>query len=350
LAPHDRHTIDAVVGGMAPVTEHLSDIDSGTQNLTVADMTTERCEEFAFNMTSEDPGTPAALVHTGITVKPGDAADVERKWRLGALSFLVTQAPNASMNIWVEPALADAVSRALEPVLRLDRAKRIALKQFDATREFNAAFPGDQARADSLAESYGRKWKPASKSDLSRSVLLHNYGGMWIDTDVVLLRSLAPVVGVDFAYLGQDDFINNAVLGTSGPRSPFMRAYLDDIEAEIKSLAGQHPNGRAADASIYAFGPESLKRLWQQSRSNSTMHVLLGCFFDGGWVPGDRAVPWDAFFTGNATEKQVQYFTPGSGIHGTFAYHWHGRWDQPIAQQSVAARFEAACLHALGAT
>ena len=36
----------------------------------------------------------------------------------------------------------------------------------------------------------------------------------------------------DWAYLGQKDFVNNAVMSTSRPGSPFMQAYLSLVVGE----------------------------------------------------------------------------------------------------------------------
>jgi WD repeat and SOF domain-containing protein 1 len=41
--------------------------------------------------------------------------------------------------------------------------------------------------------------QPQTKSDLLRLLLLHKFGGVWVDTDTILLRDLRPIV----EYVGE---------------------------------------------------------------------------------------------------------------------------------------------------
>ena len=52
----------------------------------------------------------------------------------------------------------------------------------------------------------------ASKSDLMRAILLYNYGGAWMDSDVLLVQNLAPMLEEDWAVLMYADFVNQAAL------------------------------------------------------------------------------------------------------------------------------------------
>lgn len=58
----------------------------------------------------------------------------------------------------------------------------------------------------------------AQKSDFIRSYLLHHYGGMWIDADCLIMRSLAPIFDSsklwDFMYYRQKSGgLSNAFIG-----------------------------------------------------------------------------------------------------------------------------------------
>eukprot|EP00041_Stephanoeca_diplocostata_P023288 m.569385 g.569385 ORF g.569385 m.569385 type:complete len:655 (-) comp22259_c0_seq1:642-2606(-) len=57
--------------------------------------------------------------------------------------------------------------------------------------------------------------QPQTKSDLLRLVLLHKYGGVWVDTDTILLRDLRPIVEYFGAFGGKfamNQKYNNAML------------------------------------------------------------------------------------------------------------------------------------------
>ena len=48
----------------------------------------------------------------------------------------------------------------------------------------------------------------SSQSDLMRATLLYNYGGAWMDSDVLLVQNLAPLLEEDWAVLMYTDFVN----------------------------------------------------------------------------------------------------------------------------------------------
>ena len=48
----------------------------------------------------------------------------------------------------------------------------------------------------------------SSQSDLMRAILLYNYGGAWMDSDVLLVQNLAPLLEEDWAVLMCADYVN----------------------------------------------------------------------------------------------------------------------------------------------
>ena len=50
----------------------------------------------------------------------------------------------------------------------------------------------------------------ASQSDLMRAALLYNYGGAWMDSDVLLVQDLSPLLEEDWAVMMYHEFVNPA--------------------------------------------------------------------------------------------------------------------------------------------
>ena len=65
-------------------------------------------------------------------------------------------------------------------------------------------------RSATLLNIYESQEIASSMSDLMRSMLLYNYGGAWMDSDVLLVQNLAPILEEDWAVLMYADFVNQA--------------------------------------------------------------------------------------------------------------------------------------------
>ena len=65
-------------------------------------------------------------------------------------------------------------------------------------------------RAAELVHIYQSQEIVKSQSDLMRSVLLYNYGGAWMDTDVLLVQDLSPILEEDWAVLMYHNWVNPA--------------------------------------------------------------------------------------------------------------------------------------------
>ena len=129
--------------------------------------------------------------------------------QLDALTaWLVTQDPDRStLIVWVPtPGMPPA---SLEPLARLFPG-RIRYRILDVAVE---------AEGSPLARSYllslhdEKAW---ADSDVARLVLLWRYGGVYFDTDMLLVRAITPLLGLEFATEfscdhAQSDF-NNAIM------------------------------------------------------------------------------------------------------------------------------------------
>jgi len=309
------------------------------------------CEAIARNLTETADSVGALMeplkIHTGILLNEAGSArqwvEPARKIRLLVLSALASQRLSATVYFWtdVDPWQSKLLQNALAPVLQnASLARRLVLRAFRAEDEFKQISP---ETGHVLLDLYARNKVVASKADIMRAAILHNYGGAWFDTDVLLIEDLSPLQGQDVAYLGQANWINNAFLAVSRPRSAFIVYYLAAIAAR----------GIDADGSVgyTQFGPELLTNLFKgMSGQEFTFHVLPTCFFDGGWS-GEAPVGWDGFFGDTVTsKKQIAYLYPMNSVHKTFAYHWHNRWDKPILKGSPAETMESIYAEKLGLT
>eukprot|EP00931_Biecheleriopsis_adriatica_P121970 TRINITY_DN97002_c0_g1_i1.p1 TRINITY_DN97002_c0_g1~~TRINITY_DN97002_c0_g1_i1.p1 ORF type:complete len:398 (-),score=51.32 TRINITY_DN97002_c0_g1_i1:43-1236(-) len=260
---------------------------------------------------------------------------VEQKLALSLLSALMTQ-PNAKIYYWIDvDPNSEPIHSVMKPILqKSDFAKRVHIKVFDPEKEFSEALP--EAAAKHVVQMYKSDSMLSSRSDLQRYAVLNNYGGLWGDGDVLMVHDVSPALGVEnFAYLGQGDFINGAILWASKPKSPFMSACLAAVAARA-----------AVNANVYQFGPTLLGELHKTLKKGS-FHIMPTCFFDGAWSGVPNSVHWDDFFSKTATDGQLAYLDSWNDQVTPFAYHWHGRWERPIVKGSVADRLYAIYTHKL---
>ena len=155
-----------------------------------------------------------------------------------------------------------------------------------------------------------RVWRDG---DLFRALVLHNYGGVYVDMDMVLLRSLGALLSQEFVYQWENyDGAYNGALMHLWKGSDFARELIHGI---IEILPGDSNWGRANFRRAFDRGVR--------------ITVFPSSFFDTEWQADLHFEPFKK--------------TPGSAAlyDGAFAWHWHNRWDQPIQAGSKFQRLEA---------
>ena len=106
------------------------------------------------------------------------------------MSYVVTQNRQTSKFIlWLEEIPQDL--SILSPVLPY-----IEIRQLNKTVEMMEAGIWDwyKNQGKDLLSS------PVPTSDVIRTVLLHNYGGIWLDTDCIFLRDMSPLLLLPFDW------------------------------------------------------------------------------------------------------------------------------------------------------
>ena len=196
-----------------------------------------------------------------------------------------------SGNAWLAPFASQLACRVYDPAVEV---RDTPLEHWPALYE----------QADHLV------WRDG---DLFRILALHNYGGVYVDMDMVLLRSLGALLDQEFVYQWQSfDGMYNGALMHLRERSDFARELIAGVMA---IQPGQ-----------FNWGRENLKRAIERGVG---ITVFPCPFFNPEWVADPGFEPFRS--------------TPGSDqfYEGSFAWHWHNRWDDPIAAGSKFQRLEA---------
>ena len=143
-------------------------------------------------------------IHTGAFFQEGsfnESSDLVRKLRLAPMSFLATQdLKKVKLHFWsnLSPD-SSAVQEIFGPFFQNPAyAKSIKISQFVPDKECSKVFPTTPGMASTLRDIYEAQTNPTSISDLMRVTVLHNYGGAWIDSDVLLIRDMTPILEEEF--------------------------------------------------------------------------------------------------------------------------------------------------------
>jgi hypothetical protein len=154
-------------------------------------------------------------------------------------------------------------------------------------------------------------------SDVVRSLLLYNYGGIWFDLDCFFLKSFDPIFSnfeneICVYQWEQKKYPNGAIYICLEPKSNKMKK---NIELIIH-----------------------LNRGWGFQEGNLTydlpldMLVLPCSWFDADWVINSKndISGTYIFFKDTNTNYNFDNFFKGS-----FCYHWHNKWSHEIQDNSI---------------
>jgi hypothetical protein len=168
--------------------------------------------------------------------------------------------------------------------------------------------------------------------DLFRILTVYNHGGVYVDMDTLFFRDVSAFLGFEFMYVW-GIFIDP--LRISGAVMNFERRG-ERIGNLLAALAETTPVPNS-----FAWGRD----MYSQAFDKNPWTMLPSSFFNAGWdIAEDEFVEdHEHFFV--KTPKSPNVFWDA------FAWHWHGRWDTPIApgskldivarhvEQQFAARF-----------
>lgn len=152
-----------------------------------------------------------------------------------------------------------------------------------------------------MAEAYAAK-KYAFVSDVMRLIVLEQYGGVYFDTDVEVVRDISPLLN-DEGFIGFENnrFVNSGQVMAAVPHQPIVQAMID----EYKKLHYMQP-----DSSVMPVGCPRL---------NSDVLERFGLIRNGQEqiVAGIHVYPDDYFSPMDSTTGKL------TKTENTYSIHWY---------------------------
>ncbi len=217
------------------------------------------------------------------------AAPITRKHMLSINSFKATQDPASKLIIWSDRERPGLDVRIYDPI---QEAKGTPL----------------EGKMKWLTANDDKGW---ADGDLFRILVLYKYGGVYFDCDMVLLRDFSPLLSQEFMYQwGSEMHIQNGALMHVRKGSKFASDLMEE-------LCKSKPRPGTTNWSY---------RLYKKVRKkNKDYTIFPGGFFNPEWQ--DAESPFEPF-----KKKEFKMY------EGSFAWHWHNKWDEPIEK---GCKFEA---------
>ena len=187
------------------------------------------------------------------------------------------------------------------------------ISKFAEIRYFSA---NDEKNNTGFLQHYGHNFIDYSHySDIVRYILLYNYGGIWFDLDCFFLRSFDPIFSnfeneICVYQWSTKNYPNGAIYMSLQPKSERMKR---NIEYIVNVDIG-----------------------WGFQEANLTydlpldMLVLPCSWFDAEWIDNPFNIRTDDFF-----KHTDQIYTFENYFKGSFCYHWHNKWNEPIEENSI---------------
>lgn len=148
------------------------------------------------------------------------------------------------------------------------------------------------------------------QSDLLRLLVLHKYGGVWIDMDIILLRDFKPLLDQEYMYMwgSETDFRNQGACAT-------VLSLKKESEFSIKLL--EEARKMTIIPNSTCWGKDMFAQLYRQYQYT----IFPSTFFNTEWcinkhTPGLGDYIEAGWFKSRADNKKF-LFTE------TFAWHWH---------------------------
>jgi len=272
---------------------------------------------------------------------------LKRTVRLSLMSIVYNHPPGCvDVTLWtVDNPSRDAAEKGLRPYVPEGSLHVRTLDGKALMEEINATFPDIGYL---LEEKHGlfdqvsnhRSGGLAAYSDALRFLLLAAYGGVYLDVDVLVMRSFRPLQSRDFWYRwSTQDYCNTAVLHLK-KGSPNAKTML--VEALNRSQSISQVSSVLYPSNAYAL----------HNQVQGTIELLPSAYFDPTWAIhdlGSPALSWTSSTYGMAFFPTF-FNSPGPDmkvlqdsdefLFGGFAYHWHNQWDAKFQEDSIAAVFE----------
>lgn len=221
-----------------------------------------------------------------------------RKQILPIKSFLATQPPNFHFTLWSNTDLT--TNELLRPWLPY-----ITFKLYNPVKE------GRYTILEGKPQLQQDDYLVFSGGDLFRALILHKYGGVYVDMDSVFMRSFDPLFGAQFMYKWsfQPTMISSAVMYLYAQS----QLSLELLRGIIEIPAGGTNWGCVNNMRAFAVKP---------------FRVLPCAFFNPEWQI--RLTPEEKLASPDFAEPFKVNAWTNNMYEGSFIWHWHNRWDEPI--------------------
>lgn len=173
-------------------------------------------------------------------------------------------------------------------------------------------------------------------SDFIRLLVLWNYGGVWIDMDMLLTRDLAPLL--EHEYVTQWDCYSQKYRPFNGAHLRFHQHSPYLCEAFDIMAQSDPPHSSSTD-----WGSLLYLKLWRRLVEGSIppFKVLPWCFTDARLCRMDNRLPDPLVPDGD--DKNWKYGLEEGGrldriLSQIFAVHLHNRWDKDFPEESWIRR------------
>lgn len=148
--------------------------------------------------------------------------------------------------------------------------------------------------------------------DFIRYLLLYNYGGVWVDADMILLRNLSPFLDQEFAYKWQ------YMEGINAALCHFRKG--EDVALSLIKEIFNTPLSHIA-----SWSRDLLYNVYVRDKSFS---VFPCSFFDPSWLNDENE------FFDNASKFNDELYD------GAFSVHLHNTWKAQITENCRFEKYE----------
>jgi hypothetical protein len=158
-------------------------------------------------------------------------------------------------------------------------------------------------------------------SDAVRTLVLLKHGGIYFDLDVLFLKDLRCLAGVDFIYPWSNQPYGNSALAHFRQHSTNLHA----LATHAAATGSCHPRRLYHFATIDPLVDD--------------LHVWPIFTFDPAWLANDTGVPLNAY-----SRNLRDFFTVEQPISidtfypASYAYHWHNGWNCDLTDHSIAGQ------------
>ncbi len=239
----------------------------------------------------------------------------DKQWRLAAelyekhminevLMQDMPRIPKIIHQIWLGSPLPNRCKELQATILRLHPDWAYMLWTEKEIEEFGLV----NKEAYDVSTNYGQK------SDIARYEILDRFGGVYLDCDFELIKSLDEFhhtldfyVGCDY---GKQFLIFNGLMGST-PGNPILKECIASLD-----ITAQHSSKRHFNTIQWSTGPYHLTRCWYKQACNAGRCVVL---------PSVYFYPLPHYKRHNPTPDEIgKWITPDTyGIH-----YWHTSWQK----------------------